>query len=175
MKQITIDLTLSAAREWYKGGNEYLRKMALTAYSIEDLTGWPTTLEDAAKKAYYDIRAFLSGYSDIRVLDKQAASILLINTVIKAMLGKEVNTKKYYPKYIIMEPHHKPVAPLKYMGRVKIEGVQRDIYSYISFLNSDDNRLLFGCNTEEQASHLNKHFWKNILRVLYGKDISFEE
>jgi hypothetical protein len=49
MKQITIDLTLSTAREWYKGGNEYLRKMALTAYSIEDLTGWPTTLEDAAK------------------------------------------------------------------------------------------------------------------------------
>ena len=50
MKQITIDLTLSTAREWHKGGNEYLRKMALTAYSIEDLTGWPTTLEDAAKK-----------------------------------------------------------------------------------------------------------------------------
>jgi uncharacterized protein YqgQ len=124
------------------------------------------------QKAYYDVRDFLPRYSDIRVLDKQAASILLINTVIKAMLGKEVNTKKYYPKYIIMD--HKLVTPFQYMGTVKIEGVQRDIYSYISFLDSDDNRLLFGCNTEEQASHLNKHFWKNILRVLYGKDISFE-
>ena len=109
METKTLNVAISEAREWYNGGNETLRKLALRCYSLDDLKVVSfekiKSFEDAVNALNMDLDFVSSVISDIETTSKASAAMYKLNIVRKALnIGQDLHLTKgpedsyiYYP------------------------------------------------------------------------------
>ena len=106
---VTFDVTLSKAREWYNSGNKTLKEIALKAFLENELNPHPyseiKTFEDAVKALGMNLQLELTIVEDIEKESKASAAMYKLNIVRKALnLGQDLKLAKntedsciYYP------------------------------------------------------------------------------
>ena len=106
---VTFDVTLSKAREWYNSGNKTLKEIALKAFLENELNPHPyseiKTFEDAVKALGMNLQLELTIVEDIEKESKASAAMFKLNIVRKALnLGQDLHLTKnpedseiYYP------------------------------------------------------------------------------
>lgn len=194
----TIPLSLREAKQWYKGNNDTLKKLALRVYTEEELVD-----------SFVDIKSFKDAcdvlnidYSDanytancVSKISKASAAMFKLNIIRKALnLGQDLNlttdskdSRIYYPFNPIMTTdatYYKKelkANKIEIIGNITNEGIPYKVLGgafdcgYVGCFNSsirigftDANFAFLGCATKEIAEHFSKYFGMLITEAKYG-------
>lgn len=182
-----VKISLEKAREWYNGGNESLREVALQAFKEEELIGCPWELI----KTFEDACAVLNINPDIvyLIFDSHLQNMYKLKVIKKALNGVEwepdFNTGiiycpwlRYYPKDNNYTSSLTPIANFKAKDNNTIYTLVGGDYNfYDGGLGSFGcgygdvlaNHGLLGCKSKEIAKYFGKTFGKLIFDSIYGQ------
>ena len=201
---VTFDVTLSKAREWYNSGNKTLKEIALKAFLENELKPHPyseiKTFEDAVKALGKDIEHANFIVNVLEHQSKASAAMFKLSIVRKALnLGQDLSLTKcpknshfYYP--------HNPISvksstyfnlnKMEVIGKIKSEEEEYyviggrgyhnanyglcDFYPKFGVGDTPANIGFLGCASEEIASHFGKYFGMLITEAKYGDLADFE-
>ena len=140
----TIDVSLDEAREWYNSGNKILIKLALKAFSKDELTHNfknITTFKKACEALSLDYDDMFYITNNIATISKASAAMFKLNIIRKALnLGQDLHLTKdpedsyiYYPynpfvtnssTYYESDIHS---GKMEVIGKIKSEGKEYNV------------------------------------------------
>lgn len=203
METRNVKIDIRTAKDWYSGEDKALKKLALQAFSIEELQDFRAikTLEDAcdALKLKYISVKIHSGR--IYAYSIASAAMFELNIIRKALnLGQDLHfAKGPYVNYpcnpLVTEDstYYKveiESGSMEIIGKIKDKGKEYNVlggctnyggYSGVSGFNScggvgyaDSNYGFLGCASKEIAQHFGKYFGMLITEAKYGDMVDFE-
>lgn len=139
MEKRNITVTLDKAREWYNSENETLKKIALQAFSENELKfdfRSIKSLEDACKALDLNYRDVVFTASDVEKFSKASAALFKLSVIRKALnLGQDLHLTKnpdssyiHYPNIpFVLEDstvfyRELKSGTMKIIGKIKSEG-----------------------------------------------------
>ena len=143
-KTAIIKVTLDKAREWYNSGNEILIKLALEAFSKDELTHNfknITTFKKACEALGYNYNTTMMCVTHIATFSKASAAMFKLNIVRKALnFGQDLHLRRNNTYSYIHYPYNPFVTKsstyykselnsgkMEVIGRIKSEGGEYDI------------------------------------------------
>ena len=140
----TIDVSLDEAREWYNSGNKILIKLALKAFSKDELTHNfknITTFKKACEALSLDYDDMFYITKNIATISKASAAMFKLNIIRKALnLGQDLHLTKdpedsyiYYPynpfvtKSSTYYESYINSGKIDVIGRIKNEGEEYNV------------------------------------------------
>ena len=148
---VTFDVTLSKAREWYNSGNKTLKEIALKAFLENELKPHPyseiKTFEDAVKALGMNLQLELTIVEDIEKESKASAAMFKLNIVLKALnLGQDLHLTKNPEDSEIYYPYNPFVTKsstyynsdinsgkMEVIGKIKSEGKEYNVLGGYAF------------------------------------------
>ena len=148
---VTFDVTLSKAREWYNSGNKTLKEIALKAFLENELNPPPyseiKTFENAVKALGMNLQLELTIVEDIEKESKASAAMFKLNIVRKALnLGQDLHLTKnpkdseiYYPYNLFVTENsiyyerELKSDKMEIIGKFKCEGEKYNILGGYAF------------------------------------------
>ena len=142
---VTFDVTLSKAREWYNSGNKTLKEIALKAFLENELNPHPyseiKTFEDAVKALGMNLQLELTIVEDIEKESKASAAMFKLNIIRKALnLGQDLHLTKDPKDFYIYYPYNPFVTKsstyykseinsgkMEVIGKIKSEGEEYNV------------------------------------------------
>ena len=195
MKERNITITIDKAREWYNSENDTLKKIALQAFSKNELKFNFKSIKtfEKACEVLEDILIFGGGISSVEMLK--------LNIIKKALnLGQDLsftenskNPHLYYPynpcvnKNSTLYKSKLDFGEMEIIGKIKVGKTEYNILSggaicscasvgcfgnYGEFFGNYGEFL--GCATEEIAKHFGKYFGMTITKAKYSNLEDFE-
>ena len=145
MKERNVTVTLNKAKEWFNSGNATLKKIALQAFSKDELTynfKDIKTLENACEALGLDYSIISIVTKDIATFSKASAAMFKLNIIRKALnLGQDLHLTKdpegsyiYYPynpfvtKSSIYYKSEINSGKMKVIGKIKSEGEEYNVF-----------------------------------------------
>lgn len=199
----TIPLSLREAKQWYKGNNNTLKKLALRVYTKEELVD--SFVDIKSFKDACDVLNITYNYANyaaicVSKISKVSAAMFKLNIIRKALnLGQDLNlttdskdSRIYYPFNPIMTTdanYYKKELELnkiEIIGNIENEGIPYKVLGgacYCGYVGFDrSKRIVFagtnfaflGCATKEIAEHFSKYFGMLIIEAKYGDLADFE-
>lgn len=198
MEKRNITITIDKAREWYNSENDTLKKIALQAFSENELKfdfRSIKTFEEACKVLnidYININSIIDRI--IFVGGISSAAMLKLNIIKKALnLGQDLpftkNSKNpylYYPynpcvnKYSTLYRSQLDLGEMEIIGKIKVGKTEYNVLgggticSCASIGCFGTYGELLGCATEEIAKHFGKYFGMTITKAKYSNLKDFE-
>ena len=140
----TINVTLDEAREWYNSGNKILIKLALKAFSKDELTHNfknITTFKKACEALSLDYDDMFYITKNIATISKASAAMFKLNIIRKALnLGQDLHLTKDPEDSYIYYPYNPFVTnsstyyesdinsgKMEIIGRIKNEGEEYNV------------------------------------------------
>ena len=170
---VTFDVTLSKAREWYNSGNKTLKEIALKAFLENELNPHPyseiKTFEDAVKAVGMNLQLELTIVEDIEKESKATDAMFKLNIIRKALnLGQNLHLTKDPKDFYIYYPYNSFVTKsstyyesdinsgkMEVIGKFKCEGEEYNVlggdadygdYAGLGGFNSSDGAGNAGAN-----------------------------
>lgn len=197
-----INITYNIARLWYHSEDSTLKKLALSAFTKEELENdykSIQTFEDAYKFLGFTTKEIKDILHNLNQISKASAAMFQLNIIRKALnYDQELSLVKgeiYYP-YVpistetstwydsdILDKSIKQIGKFMYQGKVYKFYGGHAISSGITGLSkfnpqdgigtADCNLAFLGCATREIAEHFGKYFGDIIIRAKYNDLPSF--
>ena len=199
MKERNITITIDKAREWYNSENDTLKKIALQAFSKNELKfnfRSIKTFEKACEVLDIDFDQINSVIEDILIFGGGISSVemLKLNIIKKALnlwqdLSFTENSKNphlYYPynpcvnKNSTLYKSKLDLGEMEIIGKIKVGKTEYNILSggaicSCAMVGCFGNYGEFlGCATEEIARHFSKYFGMLITKAKYSNLEDFE-
>lgn len=193
MKERNITITIDKAREWYNSENDTLKKIALQAFSENELKFDFRSIK-TFKEAYEVLNI---NYDNINSIIKDiiisgggisSAVMLKLNIIKKALnLGQDLpfteNSKNpylYYPynpcvnKYSTLYKSQLALGEMEIIGKIKAGKTEYNILGGGAMCSCagvgcfGNYGEFLGCATEEIAKHFGKYFGMTIIKAKYS-------
>ena len=199
MKERNITITIDKAREWYNSENDTLKKIALQAFSENELKfdfRSITTFKKACEvlNIDYDNINSVIRYIIISGGGISSAVMLKLNIIKKALnLGQDLsftenskNPHLYYPynpcvnKNSTLYKSKLDFGEMEIIGKIKVGKTEYNILSGGAICSCasvgcfGNYGEFLGCATEEIAKHFGKYFGMTITKAKYGNLEDFE-
>ena len=180
MEERVVKISLEQARGWYNGKNEALQKIALKAYTKEELQcnmdyKEIRTFEDACNALCYskkDKVIIEDSLSNIRMFSNAAVAKVKLDIIRRALnLGyklSDINNKGYY-SLVYIHPNSDFLTGLigaDILGAFRISDVVYNIAG--NLWKSEGENESLKCATPEIAKHFSKYFGMLMIRAQYG-------
>lgn len=201
---VTFDITLSNAKEWYNSGNKALKEIALKCFSESELNPPPyseiKTFEDAVKFLGMNVDGTNAIVNILKETSKATAAMYKLNLIRKTLnLGYDLSLTKcpknshfYYP--------HNPISAksstyfnlnkMEVIGKIKSEEEEYyviggrgyhnanyglcDFYPKFGVGDAPANVGFLSCANENIAKHFSKYFGMLITKAKYSNLDDFE-
>lgn len=192
-----IPITLEQAKEWFKSNNADLKRIALQAYTKEELTtnNWQNikTFKDACKALNIEDVLIKSIFYNPDAPISHVAAIYRLDIIRKALNGKDWKPKTtkgevYYPYVRFYPAGDKVKKAIKGKDwtiqetfiadgeKYTLVGGDYDFSSYGGLANFgygygyvQPSLGLLGCKSKEIAQHMSKYFAKEIFEATYAQ------
>ena len=199
MKERNITITIDKAREWYNSENESLKKIALQAFSENELKfnfRSIKTFKKACEVLDIDYDQINSVIEDILIFGGGISSVemLKLNIIKKALnLGQDLsftenskNPHLYYPynpcvnKNSTLYKSKLDFGEMEIIGKIKVGKTEYNILSGGAICSCasvgcfGNYGEFLGCATEEIARHFSKYFGMLITKAKYSNLEDFE-
>lgn len=199
MEERNVTITLDKAREWYNSENDTLKKIALQAFSENELKfnfRSITTFEKACEVLNIDYDNIDSVIGDIIIFGGgiSSAIILKLNIIRKALnLGQDLPFTKNSKNPIIYCPYNPCInknstlyndqlksGKIEIIGKIKVGKTECNILGgdttccYANLGSYGIYNSLVGCATREIAEHFSKYFGMTIIEAKYSNLENFE-
>ena len=197
MKERNITITIDKAREWYNSENDTLKKIALQAFSENELKfdfRSIKTFEKACEVLNIDYDNINSVIGDILIFGGGISSVemLKLNIIKKALnLGQDLpftenskNLHLYYPYNPCVNKNstlYKSKLDLgEIIGKIKVGKTEYNILGGSAICSCasvgcfGNYGEFLGCATEEIAKHFGKYFGMTITKAKYSNLEDFE-
>ena len=199
MKERNITITIDKAREWYNSENESLKKIALQAFSENELKfnfRSIKTFKKACEVLDIDYDQINSVIEDILIFGGGISSVemLKLNIIKKALnLGQDLsftenskNPHLYYPynpcvnKNSTLYKSKLDFGEMEIIGKIKVGKTEYNILSGGAICSCasvgcfGNYGEFLGCATEEIARHFSKYFGILITKAKYSNLEDFE-
>ena len=199
MKERNITITIDKAREWYNSENDTLKKIALQAFSKNELKfnfRSIKTFEKACEVLDIDYDQINSVIEDILIFGGGISSVemLKLNIIKKALnLGQDLsftenskNPHLYYPynpcvdKNSTLYKSKLDFGEMEIIGKIKVGKTEYNILSGGAICSCasvgcfGNYGEFLGCATEEIARHFSKYFGMLITKAKYSNLEDFE-
>ena len=199
MKERNITITIDKAREWYNSENDTLKKIALQAFSKNELKfnfRSIKTFKKACEVLDIDFDQINSVIEDILIFGGGISSVemLKLNIIKKALnLGQDLsftenskNPHLYYPynpcvnKNSTLYKSKLDFGEMEIIGKIKVGKTEYNILgggaicSCASVGCFGNYGEFLGCATEEIARHFSKYFGMLITKAKYSNLEDFE-
>ena len=193
MKERNITITIDKAREWYNSENDTLKKIALQAFSENELKfnfRSIKTFEKACEVLDIDFDQINSVIEDILIFGGGISSVemLKLNIIKKALnLGQDLsftenskNPHLYYPynpcvnKNSTLYKSKLDFGEMEIIGKIKVGKTEYNILSGGAICSCANVGCFgnygefLGCATEEIAKHFGKYFGMLITKAKYS-------
>jgi hypothetical protein len=193
-KSLNITISIDKAREWYGSGNSELKKLALNAFTKEQLIGKPwqkiKTFEDAYENLGYsenDITEDIYKLSNLNLCNPKHLIAIYKVDIIREALNQNfkpslLKGRVYYPVICVHNPdgeyndlYGKYVcADIIIDNECTTQIVNDDVSAsegFFDFLNwkayANATINMFACKSAEIAEHMGKYFAKEIFDAIY--------
>ena len=199
MEERNITITIDKAREWYNSENDTLKKIALQAFSENELRfnfRSIKTFKKACEVLDIDFDQINSVIEDILIFGGGISSVemLKLNIIKKALnLGQDLsftenskNPHLYYPynpcvnKNSTLYKSKLDFGEMEIIGKIKVGKTEYNILSGGAICSCasvgcfGNYGEFLGCATEEIARHFSKYFGMLITKAKYGNLEDFE-
>ena len=199
MKERNITITIDKAREWYNSENDTLKKIALQAFSENELRfnfRSIKTFKKACEVLDIDFDQINSVIEDILIFGGGISSVemLKLNIIKKALnLGQDLsftenskNPHLYYPynpcvnKNSTLYKDQLNSGKMEIIGKIKVGKTECNILGgdttcgYANLGSYGIYNSLVGCATKEIAKHFSKYFGMTITKAKYSNLEDFE-
>ena len=199
MKERNITITIDKAREWYNSENDTLKKIALQAFSKNELKfnfRSIKTFKKACEVLDIDFDQINSVIEDILIFGGGISSVemLKLNIIKKALnLGQDLfftenskNPHLYYPynpcvnKNSTLYKSKLDFGEMEIIGKIKVGKTECNVLgggaicSCASVGCFGNYGEFLGCATEEIAKHFGKYFGMLITKAKYSNLENFE-
>ena len=142
---VTLDVKLSKAREWYNSGNKTLKELALKAFTEKELKVSPyseiKTFEDAVKAVGMNLDFESDVIADIEITSKAMAAMYKLNIIRKALnLGYDLHLTKDQEGSCIYYPYNPLITKdstyydddlnsgeVEIIGKINVEGEEYNV------------------------------------------------
>ena len=199
MKERNITITINKAREWYNSENDTLKKIALQAFSKNELKfnfRSIKTFKKACEVLDIDYDHINSVIEDILIFGGGTSSVemLKLNIIKKALnLGQDLSFTENSKNPHLYYPYNPCVNKNSTLYRSKLDFGEMEIIGKIKVGKTEYNILggsticscfnvgcfgnygeFLGCATEEIAKHFGKYFGMTIIKAKYSNLEDFE-
>lgn len=199
MKERNITITIDKAREWYNSENDTLKKIALQAFSKNELKfnfRSIKTFKKACEVLDIDYDHINSVIEDILIFGGGISSVemLKLNIIKKALnLGQDLSFTENSKNPHLYYPHNPCVNKNSTLYKSKLDLGGMEIIGKIKFGKTEYNVLggsticscvsvgcfgnygeFLGCATDEIAKHFGKYFGMTIIKAKYSNLEDFE-
>lgn len=199
MEEKNITITIDKAREWYNSKSDTLKKVALQAFSENELKfdfKSITSFKKACEALDIDYDNIDSVIGDIIIFGGSisSATILKLNIIRKALnLGHDLPFTKNYKTPLIYYPYNPCVnknstlykdqlnsGRIEIIGKIKVGETEFNILGgdttccYANLGSYGIYNSLVGCATREIAEHFSKYFGMTITEAKYSNLEDFE-
>ena len=180
-------ITLDEAREWYNGDNITLKKLALKAFTKEELEFSfkdIKTFKDACNVLNLDYDDMVKTIANIIKTSEASAAMFELNIIRKALnLGQNLNFTEsfhiYYPYILFVDEISFYCRKALNSNRIQLIGKIKNkekeycvLGGNVNYSNpniySSNNALFLGCATKEIAQHFGRYFGMLIVAAKHG-------